>query len=291
MCAYIWIETQQHFCNMPTLITSVQNPRVKHLIALRERHQREADGLMLVEGYDELTLALAARTPHALFYCPDIVRDREQLHVLETANTAGTELVQVNERVFEKIAYRANPDGWLGVFPLMRRSLSEIALSVMPLLIVAEGIEKPGNLGAILRTADAARVDGLISCDPVTDLGNPNVVRASKGALFSVPVVETNATECVAWLKAHDILLLAATPQAQKDYSDEDMRRPIAIVVGAEKPGLTPYMLEHADVTVSIPMLGRVNSLNVSIATALLVYEALKQRRVTSQTRIYSTSS
>ena len=291
MCVCTWIGTPHRFSNMPTVITSIQNPRVKHLVALRERRQRDADGLMLVEGYDELTLALATVKPRALFYCPEIVRDSAQLHLLEQASAASVELVQVNERVFEKIAYRANPDGWLGVFPLHRSSLSELRLSPTPLLIIAEGIEKPGNLGAILRTADAAAVDALISCDAVTDLGNPNVVRASKGAVFSVPVVETTVVVCVDWLHAHGIKILAATPQAKNDYTEVDMRGPIAIAVGAEKLGLTPYLLEQADVSVSIPMLGRVNSLNVSIATALLVYEALKQRRITVQTGLYSTGS
>lgn len=246
---------------------------------------------MLVEGYDELALALHASKPTALFYCPDLVRKQDQLALLNSVQTEQAEIVQVTERVFEKIAYRANPDGWLGVFPLPRLSLDDIQLSATPLLIVAEGIEKPGNLGAILRTADAAAVDGLISCDPVTDLGNPNVVRASKGAVFCVPVVETSSRECVEWLRARRIKLLAATPQAEVDYIDVDFREPVAIATGAEKPGLSNYLLQSADIAVRIPMLGRVNSLNVSIATALLVYEALKQRRLSGRTGLYSTRS
>jgi RNA methyltransferase, TrmH family len=264
---------------MSTVISSVQNERIKHLVALRERHQRDADGLMLVEGYAELVLALTASQPSSLFYCPEIVRDRAELRLLEQAGMAGVERVQVTERVFEKIAYRSNPDGWLGVFPLPRRLLTDLHLSATPLLIAAEGIEKPGNLGAILRTADAGAVDALLSCDAITDLGNPNVVRSSKGAVFCVQVVETSAEDCVEWLRARGIAILAATPQAEADYTAVDMRGPIAIAVGAEKPGLSSFMLGHADVLVRIPMLGKVNSLNVSIATALLVYEALKQRR------------
>jgi TrmH family RNA methyltransferase len=130
-----------------------------------------------------------------------------------------------------------------------------------------------------LRTADAAGVNALISCDPVTDLGNPNVVRASKGAVFSVPVAEAGTAETLAWLRAYGIRTIAATPQAKLSYTEVDMRGPVAIAVGAEKPGLSPAWLDGADFGVLIPMVGRVNSLNVSIASALLIYEAIKQRR------------
>ncbi len=154
--------------HMTTLITSPQNPRIKHLVALRDRRQREADGQMLVEGYDELTLALEAGKPLELFYCPAIIRHPDQLQLLDQARQAGAELVEVTERVFEKIAYRENPDGWLAVFPLIHRRLDELSLGANPLIVVVEAIEKPGNLGAILRTADAAGVYAMISCEPVT---------------------------------------------------------------------------------------------------------------------------
>ena len=263
---------------MTTLISSPQNPRIKHLVALRDRRQREIDGQMLVEGYAELLLALEVSRPAELFYCPDIIRHPSQLMLLDQARQAGAELVEVNERVFEKIAYRENPDGWLAVFPLVHRSLSDLSLGPNPLIVVVEAIEKPGNLGAILRTADAAGVNALISCDPVTDLGNPNVVRASKGAIFSVPVAEAGTTETLAWLRERGIRTVAATPQATLSYTDVDMRGPVAIAVGAEKPGLSRAWLEGADLSVLIPMVGRVNSLNVSIASALMIFEAIKQR-------------
>jgi TrmH family RNA methyltransferase len=263
---------------MTTLISSPQNPRIKHLVALRDRRQREADGQMLVEGYAELLLALEASQPAELFYCPAIIRHPSQLVLLDQARQAGAELVEVNERVFEKIAYRENPDGWLAVFPLIHRSLSDLSLGQNPLIVVVEAIEKPGNLGAILRTADAAGVNALISCDPVTDLGNPNVVRASKGAIFSVPVAEAGTAETLAWLHERGICAIAATPQATLSYTDVDMCGPVAIAVGAEKPGLSRAWLEGADLSVLIPMVGRVNSLNVSIASALMIFEAIKQR-------------
>jgi RNA methyltransferase, TrmH family len=260
------------------MITSVQNPRVKHLVALRDRRQRVRDGLMLVEGYEELALALAAGKPTTVFYCPDIVRHPTQLLLLEEVRQSGAEVVEVNARVFEKIAYRENPDGWLAVFPLVHRTLDDLSLGPNPLIVVAEAIEKPGNLGAILRTADAAGVDALIAVDAVADLGNPNVVRSSKGALFCVPVVEATGEQAIAWLHQHGIRIVAATPQATALFTAVDMRGPLAIAVGGEKPGLSRAWIEQADVVVKIPMIGRVNSLNVSIAAALLVYEALKQR-------------
>ncbi len=260
------------------MISSVQNPRVKRLVALRDRRQREEERLMLVEGYDELAIALTAGRARELYYCPGLVRQAEQMTVLEQARLSGAELIEVTERVFEKIAYRDNPDGWLAVFPLPRHSLDDLSLGANPLVVVVEGIEKPGNLGAMLRTADAAGVNALISCDPVTDLGNPNVVRSSKGTVFCVPVAESSTTETIAWLRRQGIHTVAATPHATRYYTAVDMRAPAAVVLGAEKPGLSRAWLDQADFTVRIPMMGLVNSLNVSIAAALLVYEAVRQR-------------
>ena len=260
------------------MITSVQNPRIKHLVALRDRRQRDADNLMLVEGYDELSIALSGDQPVELYYCLALIRQPAQMALLERVRLSGAELVEVNERVFEKIAYRDNPDGWLAVFRLPRRELSSLKPGSNPLIVVVEAIEKPGNLGAILRTADAAGVTALISCDPVTDLGNPNVVRSSKGAVFCVPVAEASTTETIQWLREHGLTTVAAIPQAKRLYTDVDMRIPVALVLGAEKPGLSRAWLDQADISVQIPMAGRVNSLNVSIAAALMIYEAVKQR-------------
>jgi TrmH family RNA methyltransferase len=269
---------------MATVITSLQNPRVKQLVSLRDRRSREDAGLMLVDGYDELNMALSVEKPTELYYCPALVRSPEQNQLLRRAREAGAEVVEVNERVFEKIAYRDSPDGWLATFPLVHRTLADLTIGPNPLIVVLEGIEKPGNLGAILRTADAAGVNALISCDPVTDLGNPNVVRASKGAVFCVPVVEASTPDALHWLGQHGIRSLAAAPQATEGYTDVDMRGPLAIALGAEKKGLSRAWLNGADIVVKIPMVGRVNSLNVSIAAALLMYEAMKQRRLPQHT-------
>lgn len=254
-------------------ITSLQNPRVKHLVKLREdKKQRQRDGLILVEGFDELTLALACGfIPTTLLTAPELASQTLTFpHAEET--------ITVSRAVFEKISYRDNPDGLLGIFPMPARTLADLTLSEAPLVIVAESVEKPGNLGAILRTADAARVDAVLVCDPRVDVWNPNVIRASRGAVFAVPVVEVKSLEALSWLRSRKMRVLAATPSAEALYTSVEMKGPLAIAVGTEDEGLTDFWMQHADLCVKIPMAGKVNSLNVSIATALMTYEALRQR-------------
>ena len=253
-------------------ITSLQNPRVKHIVKLRDdKKTRKEDNSMLVEGYDEIQLALSSgHIPQTILTAPELASNE--------INISSAETITVNRAVFEKMSYRHNPDGWLAIFPLPQVALSELKLSDKPLVIVAESVEKPGNLGAILRTADAAHVDAVLVCDPRVDVWNPNVVRASRGTVFSVPVVECDNASALEWLKMNGIRVLAATPSAETVYSDVDMSLPIAIAVGTEDKGLTDFWMSNADVKVKIPMLGKVNSLNVSVSTALIVYEAIRQR-------------
>ncbi len=253
-------------------ITSLQNPRVKQIVKLRDdKKQRQSDGLMLVEGYDEISLALeAGHQPITLFIAPELVR--------RDIKEVTTEILTVSPAVFEKMSYRENPDGWLGVFPVPRISLDDLRLSEMPFIIVAESVEKPGNLGAILRTADAANVDAVLVCDPRVDVYSPNVVRASRGTIFTVPVVETKSTRALVYLQQRGIRILAATPSAEAEYTRQDLRVPLAVAVGTEDEGLSKLWMGQADMQVKIPMMGKVNSLNVSIATALIVYEAVRQR-------------
>lgn len=257
-------------------ITSLQNPRVKYVVRLRdEKRQRKADGLMLVEGWDEIRLALSAgHQPRTVLSAPELVSHKFDLKSTE----ADTEQITVSRAVFEKMSYRDKPDGWLAVFPIPQVSLEDLKLGSSPLVIVAESVEKPGNLGAILRTADAAHVDALLVCDPRVDLWNPNVVRASRGTVFSVPTVECDNPSALGWLKKHNILILAATPSANRVYSNIDLSQPIAVAVGTEDEGLTDFWMSNAHMKVKIPMMGRVNSLNVSVSTALIVYEAVRQR-------------
>lgn len=263
----------------PLQITSLQNPRVKQLVALRDKKERQRSGLMRVEGYEELSLALqSGAQPITLYYCPELIRADQAATMIEQVRRAGAEIVEVSDRVFEKIAYREGPDGWLATFGTIDRGLHEIKLHEHPLLVVAEGVEKPGNLGAMLRTADAAGVHALIAANPLTDWGNPNIVRASKGALFSVPVAAAGSPDTIAWLHENRIAIVAATPQATANYTDVDLRGAVAIAVGEEKYGLSAAWLDAANVQVRIPMAGRVNSLNVATSMALLVYEAVRQR-------------
>lgn len=253
-------------------ITSLQNQRIKHIVRLRDdKRQRRENGLMLVEGYDEIRLALSAGyKPRTLLSAPDLATRQ--------IDGVDAESITVSRAVFEKISYRENPDGWLAVFTIPHTSLNDLELSQSPLVIVAESVEKPGNLGAILRTADAAHVDALLVSDPRVDLWNPNVVRASRGAVFSVPVVECDNVSAWEWLKTKAIRVLAATPSANTLYSDVDLHEPVAIAVGTEDEGLTAFWMSNADLQVKIPMMGKVNSLNVSVSTALIVYEAVRQR-------------
>jgi TrmH family RNA methyltransferase len=253
-------------------ITSPQNPRVKYVVRLRDdKRQRQKDGLMLVEGFDEIQLALSAGyKPQTVLTAPELVSRQ--------IDEVSAESITVHRPVFEKMSYRQNPDGWLAVFPIPRISLDNLKLGPPPLMIVAESIEKPGNLGAILRTADAAKVDALLICDPRVDAYSPNVVRASRGAIFTVPVIETSSAQAAVFLQRNGIRILAATPSAKDEFTRQDLRGPLAVAVGTEDEGLSEFWLSQADVRVRIPMMGKVNSLNVSVSTALIIYEAIRQR-------------
>ena len=262
-------------------ITSKQNPKIKALVGLRTRRDRQMAGVTLVDGYEELGCARAAGTTiKSLYYCPELMGGEDQQAVLEELLASGVEAYELSRDVFEKVSYREGPDGWLAVVPALPAELGKVTLTEAPLVLVCEAVEKPGNLGAMLRTADAAGVTAVVGVDAVTDWGNPNVIRASKGAVFAVPVADASRDELLAWLRAHNIQIVAATPDATAEFTDVDMTEPVAIFVGAEKPGLTDFWLEHADIKVRIPMHGKVNSLNVATSAALLTYEAMRQRGI-----------
>jgi TrmH family RNA methyltransferase len=253
-------------------IASLQNPKVKYIVKLREdKRQRQRDGLMLAEGFDEISLAVSAgHIPQTLLTAPEIAARQMDI--------PAAERLTVSRAAFEKMSYRENPDGWLAVFPIPKTTLDDLKLSECPLVIAAESVEKPGNLGAILRTADAAGADAVVVCDPRVDVWNPNVVRASRGAIFAVPTVEAENSKALAWLRSRGMRILAAAPSAEALYTSVDLTRPIAIAVGTEDEGLSDFWLSNADVKAKVPMMGKVNSLNVSIAAALIVYEAVRQR-------------
>jgi TrmH family RNA methyltransferase len=259
-------------------ITSLTNPRVKHLVSLRRRRVRDQANLTLIEGLEELDLALTAGVrPKALFYSPELTgSDRHPL--LDRVAERGADVIAVSKEVFAKVAYRESPDGWLAVVPAVQTELTALKTGTNPLVLICQGVEKPGNLGAIVRTADAAGVTAVIATDPVTDWGNPNVVRASKGTVFSVPVATAATAQVMAWLSEHEIKLIATSPNAQVLLTGADFTSPTAIAVGSEKHGLSADWLDSAEVKVRIPMFGRADSLNVATSAAIVCYEAIRQR-------------
>lgn len=265
----------------PPVITSPTNPRLKALAALRRRRGRELEGRTLLEGYEELSLALEAGVvPRALFHCSDLMADpRLQRHLVEQVSGLGAEVFEVGRAAFERVAYRQGPDGFLAVVDGVSRTCADLTVPVDAFVLLCEGVEKPGNLGAMLRTADAAGLDAVIAADPVTDWGNPNLVRSSKGTVFSVPVAGDPTPVALAWLASHGIPLVAATPDTGTGHTDISYAGPVAIAVGAEKDGLTDRVLQAATHRVRIPMVGRADSLNVATSAAIVIYEALRQRR------------
>jgi TrmH family RNA methyltransferase len=259
-------------------ITSPANPRIRQLVALRRRRIRERTAVSLVEGHQELSVALAAGVrPCALYYCPELVTG-DALRTVDQVAALGAEVIQVSRPVFGKIAYRESPDGWLAVVPAVRAELSRLEIGARPLLLICARVEKPGNLGAMIRTADAAGLAAVIAADSVTDWGNPNVVRASKGTVFSVPVASATSAEVLPWLAEHALTLVATTPDADLLLTDADLTGPTAIAVGPENDGLSAQWLARADIKVRIPMFGRADSLNVATSAAIAIYEAVRQR-------------
>lgn len=266
---------------MPDLvITSPSNPRLKDVLALRKRRRRDETGLTLIEGYDELRLALdAGVVPRQLLHCPELtVTGSDGAALVRDAGERGAQVMRLNRVAFEKIAYREGADGFVAVVPLAGGELADLPARENALILLAEAVEKPGNLGAMLRTADAAGVDAVISADPVTDWGNPNVVRASKGTVFALPVATASTAETLIWLRDRGVRLIVATPDTRTSYTDVDLTGPVAIAVGTEKQGLTDEVLAAADERVAIPMSGSANSLNVATSAAIVVYEAVRQR-------------
>jgi RNA methyltransferase, TrmH family len=264
----------------PEKISSLQNPRLKQLVKLRDRRPRDEAGVFLVEGYREIRRALEKKVPFTeLYFAPDWFLGENEPALIAQAEAAGAELFELTKEAFAKVAYRERPDGLLAVAPQWRRTLTDLALPAVTFLLVVEAIEKPGNLGTILRSADAAGCDAVIVCDPVTDIFNPNVVRASTGVLFSVPLVVEETSRVQAWLREKGIRSVATTPGADKIYSDVDLRGPLAVVMGSEQYGLSDFWLKHADALVRIPMAGQADSLNVAMATIITLFEAVRQRR------------
>ena len=294
---------------MPELITSPSNPKIKRLLALQQKSSaRRESGLFVVEGQRELQHCIdAGFTVDTIFVCPEVetaaapenrshprLRKREgpaaegsgkgpaQPDVFRgwpPRNEGQTKVFEVSKEVYAKIAMREGTEGVIAEVRAKERTLEDLELPEHPLIVVLERVEKPGNLGAVLRSADAAGADAVLICDPLTDLWNPNLIRASIGAIFTVPCVACSSAEAIAFLKARGIRILTAQLQDSSLYYDCDMTGGTAIVMGTEATGLTPVWREAADAHIRIPMLGRLDSLNVSVSAAILLFEAVRQRQ------------
>jgi RNA methyltransferase, TrmH family len=273
------------------VLTSNQNPKIKFAVSLQKASARKKEGLFLIEGLREIRLAmLAGYQFHTLFFCPaiaekccvdshgDITAGYSDARDVVDLLTGQAQIIEVTKAVFAKIAYREGYDGLLGVARQKSFVLEDIRLASNPLVLVAESVEKPGNLGAMFRTADAAGVDAVIVCDSGTDIFNPNVVRSSLGTLFTVPVVCCLSQEAIGWLKSKNIKIHTTDLTASKPYYSANFKGPSAVVSGAEATGVSAIWEENSDENIIIPMFGRVDSMNVSVATSIVLYEALRQR-------------
>ncbi len=258
-------------------ISSAQNPKIKNIIRLSKAKERREQGLFLIEGARELSLALSAGyVIESVFFCSSLFSKTDYPEVLNTI--ADSKIFEVSEAVFQKVAYREGSDGLLVLARPKPHALSDLKLSGTPFVIVLESVEKPGNLGAILRTADAAQADAVIICDPATDLYNPNVVRSSVGCLFTVPTAICSSEEALSYFEQKGIKTFAAELQASQWYQDTDFTAPSAVIMGTEADGLTPFWLDNANKRIKIPMRGKIDSLNVSVSTAVITFEAMRQR-------------
>lgn len=257
-------------------ITSRANPLIKELARLHKRREREATGRFLIEGAREVDRALAARLPFEKFLvAPDLLSGAHGDLVDRLFGAA--EVIEVGASAFRAVSRRQHPDGILAVAESSRRSPAELQLSAVPLLVVAEHIEKPGNLGAILRSADGAGADALIATDALTDLENPNVIRASQGSVFSVPTAVGSVDDVITLAQQRSLLIVCLSPQGRDALWDLDLTGPVAVAIGNEHTGISPRLLA-AGVSAGLPMKGAADSLNTSVAAAVALYEAVRQR-------------
>ena len=252
-------------------ITSIQNPKIKLLTALQQKSsERRKAGLFVVEGRQELEHCIAAGYQiDTVFYCPELGAEAP----------ADIRSFAVTKAVYEKIAYRGSTEGLIAEVRTRNLRLDDLKLSERPLIVVLESVEKPGNLGAVLRSADASGVDAVVVCDPLTDLYNPNLIRSSVGAAFIVPCVACSSDECIRFLKARGIQILTAQLQDSRLYYDTDMTAQTAIIMDTENNEMTDLWRQAADAHIRIPMLGCIDSLNVSVSAAILMFEAVRQRQ------------
>jgi len=265
------------------IITSIHNPRVKAATRLRDARERSRQGRFLIDGVRELERAVEAGIQlNEVFVCPELLASPAAQALIETLETKRVEIVQVAPRVFAKLAYGDRTEGLVAVAVTPRTTLADLQLhenpKCGPLVCVLEGVEKPGNFGAVLRSADAAGVSAVIVASGRTDIYNPNAIRASLGTVFTLPVVAAPTSEVIAWLQSQELAIHAARVDGAADYTAANFTKPCAIVLGSEAMGLSEAWSGANVAAIKIPMLGKADSLNVSATAAVLFYEARRQR-------------
>jgi RNA methyltransferase, TrmH family len=264
-------------------ITSSENPKIKEIVHLRKAGKRKKNNLFIIEGKKEISLAISGGIEIADLVVVDSAQVKEIKNLSKSVN-----LYQVTETLLKKITLRENADGFLAIAKMAEGRCPTPPAEAggvghLPLILVLEGIEKPGNLGAILRSADAAGVDKVILIDPKTDIYNPNVIRASLGTVFTVKITICTRKEAFEWLKNHKINCFAATPEAKKLYTNTDFRQGSAIFIGTEHEGLSSETLSNIKEKIKIPMQGKIDSLNASVSAAILIFEANRQRNISEK--------
>lgn len=260
---------------MHPIITSPQNSKIKSIIALDKRRERDKQKLFIIEGIKELELAIeAGYVINSIFFCEDIIPAENLIQLVQNEHL----LIPVQKKVFEKMAYRESTGGIIAIGQQRSHELNALKVSANPLLLILEGVEKPGNLGAILRTADAAGIDAVIICDPQTDFYNPNVIRSSVGCVFTTQVASASSEEAIRWLKGNNIQILSTYLNASEPYHLVDYTRPTAVVFGTESTGLSIPWVRNSTKNIIIPMQGKIDSMNVSTAAAVVIFEARRQR-------------
>jgi TrmH family RNA methyltransferase len=264
---------------MVKMISSIQNPLIKNVMLLQEKpRERKQQNLIVIEGVREINLALKAGfTVTQLIYCRELIPEPD-LEVMQTVAIVPMEMVEVPMEIYNRIAYRKDHEGAIALAVPGRIQFQDLKIGASPLFLVLESVEKPGNLGALLRTADAANLDGVIICDPQTDIYNPNAIRSSIGCIFTVPVVTSTTMEAIIWLRSNNIRIFGTALTATRFYHETDLLGPAAIIMGSEAFGLSKTWLDEADELIKIPMNGKIDSMNVSASAAIVVFEALRQR-------------
>lgn len=264
---------------MKEKITSIHNPRIRNLIILLSKSkERKRQNCFIIEGYREICRAVSSGYQlREVYYCQDLDRKKELNKILNVIPEVA--LCMVSLSVFEKIAYRGGSDGFLAIAESRLLELEKLQLGKNPLILILESVEKPGNLGAVLRTADAAGLDAVVICDPLTDIYNPNIIRSSLGCIFTVQVAVSGSDEVMHWMKSINITAYASVLSSCDSYFDKDYRQGTAFIMGTESEGLSDRWLKYTTEHIKIPMYGLADSLNVSVSAGILVYEAIRQRR------------